>query len=115
MPARQFLRAQTVQGRYNGVQLIAQIPKEPLPPFDSVMAAVERFLDKARAMLLDDDQPESRRRQPYTLATDGSIDQTTGCRFRMEIKNSGTPLTLTQYVTMALEFREQVWAFFPRR
>ena len=115
MTVKQFLRAQSTRGRYNGVQLIAQIPKESLPSRDAVMEAVEAFLTKVRAMLMDDSQPASRRRQPYTLATDGTIDQATGCRFRVEIKDDATTLNLTQYVTMAGEFREAVWALFPSR
>lgn len=114
MTVKQFLRAQTARGGYNGVQLIAQIPKESLPSRDAVMEAVEAFLTKVRAMLMDDSQPASRRRQPYTLATDGMFSQATGCRFRMEIKDDASPLTLTQYVAMALEFREAVWALYSR-
>jgi len=109
--AMQFRRVQTDLGAYGGVRLTLQIPMQPAPQRDSVMNAVETFLNNVRGKLLDDRVADQRRRQPYDFTEDRQIDEHTGCRFRVEIQNN-TTLTLTQYVSMALELRERVWALY---
>jgi hypothetical protein len=112
--ARQFRRVQTDLGAYGGVRLTLQIPMQPAPQRDSVMTVLETFLDNARDKLLDGSVPDQRRRQPYDFTEDSQTDERTGCRFRVEVRNN-TTLTLTQYVSMAMELRERVWALYQRR
>ncbi len=92
-----------------GVHLAVQVPMHNRPKQSAVLGAVERWLPNVKAQLLDlsaDRSMVSRRRQRYQPGITPSHDRVTGCTFSLVIEGDTTPLTLAEWIDLALSIRE---------
>lgn len=100
--------------RHRGVRLTVLVAVHNGPTLDDALLAMDGWLRAVRSQLLNvaTDGTAVQRRRPYGFGETSAHDRNTGCTFTLVIEGDNTPITLTEYIQMAEQFRKHLAAAY---